>query len=356
MAAHRYPYNVVGNRVWGSIIPPRGLVHGIHIDTNALEPYSPLLGWTHTLQTGQTATEAAVRIYREGEWIDTVIGASQAAIPLAYAGNMTRIEIEPATIYESQHIDSSAGFAVRPVGKRAEITWTECTADDFEAYLLYWDAGDEGTTDVLIGTFYGAGITRTISPELTNGTTYQFALATRDVLGNVSSIGTVASITAETEPLALTGVDVAYDSETRIATITGSHPASQHDDVVGAVLYDNYIPAWGLSEYVNVDYQLRRDFQYGTAAVSLTTRALHEGQWRFALRAIDKYGTESTYSVITLNLTTTPGGTLEEASTIPLVPLNVGADPTADAGMVISWDHAGADVTAYNIYVERLDV
>lgn len=345
--------SIMGNRHRGRIIPSRGLVHNIHFETNNYEPYSPVLAWTHTIPSGQTAGDNRVNVYRDGVKEIQITEWSKTPVAGIRPGAIIQYDLEPMTPLEASYVDSSRAFAIRPLGDRAKLTWTECAADDLDAYKVYWDAGLGVTPATLLATIYGRENTTYISPQLTNGTTYQFALALVDNVGNASAIGTVYSITADTHPLALTGATVSYSTATRKATLTAAHPANQHSDVAGVCLYDNWIPGIETpDEYVNVDYCWRKQFSTvvtGGSTVTFTTPVLWVGQHKYAMRAIDKYGNQSSYSVLTLNLALV-GTTLTRGSIEPLTPINITAYATASAGIIVGWDHAGANTTAFKIY------
>ena len=188
MAARLYPWNFGNNRVWGRVIPSRGLVHNIHFEENALEAFNPLLVWEHEpADAGASASLATFRCYRNGDLEASIVGDKRYAVAGLRPDTIVDYTVESVTPLEDAVSPPSQGFYLKVIGNRASISWDECTADDFGAYLLYWDAGaGGGTVDTLLETLSGSANTRTISPELTNGTTYQFALKFRDLIGNVS--------------------------------------------------------------------------------------------------------------------------------------------------------------------------
>lgn len=357
MSARGFPWSSIrGNAVRGRIIPARGLAHNIRIETNDLEPTNPILAWTHTLpDAGQT--DKISRVYRDGDLTRTVTQNEQLTVSpirtdgLAVVdGGFTHFDVEPMSPLESALDQSDNGFAIVPAGNRARLTWSACSAADFDAYLLYWNGGGTATPSTLLDTIQGRENVTAVSPKLTDGTTYRFALAMRDVAGNTSSVGTAYSVTANTPPLALEGATISFSASTRRATVTGRHPLGQHADIGLVALYDNLVPGHGLSEHPNVDIGWQRTTAYTTTGtVTLTSAPLYPGAWAFAARVVDKTGLQSDYDVLRLSIKAAGTG-LAVASATPLAPLNLIAYATANGGVILNFSHAGENVTAYKAF------
>ncbi len=346
-----------GSAVRGRVAGSRGLIHNVHLESDGREGITPILAWDHLHpDASQPTANNIVRLWRDGVLEKTVYSASRESVS-AIRENIASIsdsgyahyELEPVTFAEDALADSSRAFAVYPQGDRARIHWTECTASDFGAYLVYWNGGTSAPT-TLLRTIQNAETLLTTSPKLANGTSYKFALSIRDSIGNATAIGTASSIVADTAPLPLDSAAVSFSPATRRATITGHHPASQHSDIGQVCLYSNYLPGIAFSDYLNVGTELRLNSVFTTSGtVTATTPPLFPGSWRFALRVVDRFGLQSRYDVLELPIKQV-GTSLAIGSIRPIAPVGLLAYATSQAGVMLSWNHVGANTSAYKTY------
>lgn len=93
---------------------------------------------------------------------------------------------------------------------RIQFSWTAPTSlggIPLTQYLIYWDIGNTGTTNldlfVLAGTTLPANLIFTQSANVASGVVYQFYVIAQNQVGN-SPRSTVITITAATPPLQIT--------------------------------------------------------------------------------------------------------------------------------------------------------
>ena len=344
-----YPYHYQNNLQFNSIIPARGLVYGERLEDNDLEPDHAVLKWNHQ-EPGDSYT-SKFWLYQDGTLLNTLDEINENSFPLAglRPASQTDIVVESVTEFEAYFLDKT--LQINPIGNRIRISWPEDTDAFTVAYKLYWDNAT-GDCSTPLKTITNKSTTQFITQVLQDSTTYIFRLEFEDNVGNESTDGTEYSIATDTYPLQLESVELSWNPTTRVATITGNHPATQHSDTRGISVYDNFIPGLepSLSNYVNLNKVYRRTLDYtATGAFLIDTQILFPGQWYFVLRAIDAKGNESGFQILSLNLQWV-GGQLIELSPTPdtVYNLQIASIP---CGLTLTWDYDGEnDFDYFNVY------
>ena len=298
-----FPYHIEGNLINGTAIPCRGMLFGEAAEAVPGDPTKAVLRWKESLPANLSDADITRQLYVNGEWKQ-----SQPAGPPMTATDLRTDQYSNLDVLLVSNGEENAGltsamFYATSRGKRIHLSWTDQpTADDFQAYLIYWDAGDGLGPDTLLATIYGIDQLEYVTAELADGS-YEFRLTYKDITGNIrADLAVYTSATVDSPPLAVDTPAVGYDMPTRIATLTWAQPGGQDADVVGVMIFDNWVAGFtDLADAPCVNLRFARAF---VAAGILTwdSGELWEGIHRWAICAVDAHGNLSDWTELTLTL------------------------------------------------------
>lgn len=300
MSIDGLPWGVEGNTAEGLALPLRGVVYALGADvaTSAV----PTVFLSHAKPPNvpvddepETGTHLSAELYQDGVFRGNAGEANSLPVPTITVGRWTEIGPIPTTLIETRNEEGNAQFwSARAVGNRACLAWSDTPSDvDFEAFLIYWDAGLGGTPETLLVSLPGFGPQTYTTGALPAGA-YRFAIAYRDVAGNESALGGVLEIDIKPVPAQVAGLDVDYDETTRTAEITFTPPATDVADVRAYLVFDNWVPgAEALGDYPNSETGLERGVIFaapGDTEQAFTTPELWTGVWRFTVLGMNAEG------------------------------------------------------------------
>lgn len=220
-------------------------------------------------------------------------------------------------------------FWAQQVGSQVLLEWAENTADDFEAYVLLWDAGDGETPDTVYDTIPFRSVTQYLTDELADGT-YKFWLQFKDRLTNQGvspspDTGKIITITVASPP-PTPEVEWAYDSATRKITF------ELDDSVYRVRLFSNYLFGHGFLTRPTRLHSLPRTKE---GAGDYDSTELWAGDWVIHVHCQNAAGILSDPFEIALTLVE-DDGVLIELTTAPTL-LDLSLVPVASADISISW-------------------
>lgn len=179
-------------------------------------------------------------------------------------------------------------FFAYPVGKTVILSWSDIPTDaDFDAYLLYYDAGLGGAVDTLLAEITERETTSYVVTDLDSGD-YVFKLLYRDTAGNIGNgetgdLGLTAAVTLSTPPDAPAIASISVVGRTLVASLT---PPTNTTGIVGYFWALNQHPEFGELPYPETAPE------HCIVGDSLSYPAF-AGRWSIGCYAINKYGVAS---------------------------------------------------------------
>lgn len=287
-------------KIAGTQIP----INGINQGQNLISTQNSV--GVFTLDTGFVdlgiipANKKSVSVYQNGKWIKDATGT--ITISGLYPGQILTCNLKQNYGYLPGY--KTTGFYAVPIrGNKIKLTWNPINNKvdpnkDFYAYQIYWDAGT-GTIDKLWVQNIGVDNCTAIITGLSEGLTYQFKICSVDTEGNSSSYTSILSGKINKAPSAPTNVSISYNQSSRVATITGTK--TSQSDCRGYYIFHNFIPEYGLTNFLNFDNPIYFTPQ-DSNAISFNTTELSLGNHIFAVVAVDATGIYSDFSMLKLNL------------------------------------------------------
>lgn len=315
----------------GALHYPGGALEGMTLGaSDSSRPDSRMLSYD-TYFTGALFDDesTAAILFRNGEY-DGAERANGSAVLDDITGDaaLAEIMLAPNDPQNNALWDGTTLFYVRPIGDRVKLTWTDIPDEaDFDAFLIYYDAGLGGDVDTLLAEL-GRDEQEYITASLGAGT-FVFRIAYRDSLGNVSEdLGETTSVTTATLPSAPTATGV-YSQSTRKITVT-------FGDTEEVWVWANYSLATGRCDYVN----LSEPFDVHRAGTTTwTSTELWEGDWELWFTKRDDYGRDSEPARVAFTLVK-DAGVLKEVVEFG-GPVRERAVLAADAAITVEWEWDG---------------
>jgi|GEM_PF-5685577 len=254
-------------------------------------------------------------------------------LTVSYDGLKARALISAKNSSDTKRPVAPAGLTAAAGDSEVALSWNANTESDLAGYLIYvYEDGDD-TWQV----YEDAGrATERVVNDLTNDTTYRFALSAYDISGNESALSATVSATP-----ASAGDTVAPEAPTGLVAVPGTNEvglswtASEESDLGGYTIYqsDDQGDTW--NELADVG-----------SSTSYTVIGLVNGQaYWFAVSAYDLSGNESDHSD---HVEATPNAATDTLP--PAVPSGLSAVPGNEAIALFWMANAEEDLGGYKIY------
>lgn len=353
-----------GKATPGMMSGSRGIVCGLEFEATSDGDGHPLfnavlLKWVHETRITEDIASTFFHIFLDGELIGYTVDTTRFLIYDLRGG--VPVSVDVLALSAAEH-DIWTGtptlFDVIPTGNRVKLEFVEIDLSDpdnadFSHRLLLSDNGREDENpDTPLATIHGAD-TLVYTTDILEEQQYSFAIKHVDLLGNIGDLGAVATITVDTYPKQPTSEAISYNQGTRKVTITGTVPAGQAADVVGYPVFWNQIPGFDLLGGLCAEEwaMLSLEQPIGDALSYEIPGELFEGDWLFAMPAMDGTGHMSDYTLHSLSLVL-DGSDLEEVALRPVAPIKIRATPNAGGTITVTCEHDGTNATHIRFYLD----